>query len=639
MTQAGATRTDVGAASFVHTGTGDNNFFVEFSPPPRKPPRRLAREELYFHMRRFVRPAAANAAYDTLARDRLIVLTGPDGSGRRTTGRVLLGELPGKEVPFELVPDVAENGHHSLDPELIQPGNRLLLDLTATEETARRGMAEQLPELWEQVRELAAYLVVLLPDAERELPHYVASQVHHLAHPDRAALLRRRLRCAGMDTRACSPVPESLATYLTTGPPLRDVARLAHSVIRLRDRHRHGVHGITDTPELFAEWCAKALSTLTDPQAVVDSIVEQATKAHERAFCYASALLEGARTDTVHAAARVLMTATSTPADPKPLLERDGTHHLLRTIGADRVGDRHTFAQQEVAEALCRHLWSDRPDLRGVLLDCTPQLLALPALGAEESEAAAGRVAELMTGTEPDTVLRQRVEGWAEQGTEGSLTAASALLDRLVQHPRLGTAWRRWIYDRAGVQTLTPGLRRVLTGVCATTMATRYPRSALIRLHRLAASEPEGQEATGALLTHVREDGQALHHLLHRLSRRIGAPDRHPRDLGIFLALAADRDLLARTVTADGLSCWRSVFRTAEPERWRTAAAPLLGPGADGETLRSLIAAAGRDHPALNALYLTAVEAGPPAHADRVLRLICEARSPRPPSSKEETAP
>ncbi|MEY6565308.1 hypothetical protein ACWEJQ_27720 [Streptomyces albidoflavus] len=639
MTQAGATRTDVGAASFVHTGTGNNNIFVEFTPPPREPPRRLAREELYFHMRRFVRPAAANPAYDTLARDRLVVLTGPDGSGRRTTGRVLLGELPGKEVPFELVPEVTENGDHSLDPELIQPGNRLLLDLTATEETARRGMAEQLPKLWEQMRELAAYLVVLLPDAEQELPHYVASQVHHLAPPDRTALLRRRLRCEGMDTRACSPVPDSLATYLTTQPPLRDVARLAHAVIRLRRRHRHGVHGITDTPELFAEWCAKALSTLTDPQAAVNAIVDKATRAHERAFCYATALLEGARTDTVHAAARVLMTATSTPADPQPLLEQEGTHRLLRTIGADRVGDRHTFAQQEVAEALCRHLWSDRPDLRGVLLDCTPQLLVLPALSEEEGKAAAGRVAGLMTGTEPDDVLRQRVEGWAEQGTTGSFTAATALLDRLVQHPRLGVAWRRWVYDRAGVQNLAPGLRRVLIGVCATTMATRYPRSALIRLHRLAASEPEGQEATRALLDHVHDDAQALHHLLHRLGRRLGTPGRYPRDLDLFLAVAADRSLLARTVSAEGLSCWQSVFRGAEPERWRPAAAPLLGPEATADTLRSLIAAAGRNHSTLNALYLTAAEAGPPAHADRVLGLICEARSPRPPRPKEETAP
>lgn len=188
MTQAGATRTDVGTASFVHTGPG--NIFVGPVPPPRKPPRRLAREELHFHMRRFVRPAAANAAYDTLARDRLVVLTGPDGSGRQTTGRVLLGELPGKEVPFELAPDIAENGHHSLDPEQIQPGNRLLLDLTAAQEAARQEMAGQLPRLWERVREQAGYLVVLLPDTDRELPHYVASQLHQLAPPDRTALLR-----------------------------------------------------------------------------------------------------------------------------------------------------------------------------------------------------------------------------------------------------------------------------------------------------------------------------------------------------------------------------------------------------------------------------------------------------------------
>ncbi|MEU0065754.1 hypothetical protein ACWGR3_09545 [Streptomyces albidoflavus] len=198
MTQAGTTQNYVDTASVVHTGTG--NVFLGPAPPPRKPPRRLAREELYFHMRRFVRPAVANAAYDTLASDRLVVLTGPDGSGRQTAGRVLLGELPGKEVPFELVPDVAENGHHHLDPDMVQPGNRLLLDLTAAEEQARREMAGQLPKLWEQVREQTAYLAVLLPDTDRELPHYVASQVHHLAPPDRMALLRRQLRCEGMDT-------------------------------------------------------------------------------------------------------------------------------------------------------------------------------------------------------------------------------------------------------------------------------------------------------------------------------------------------------------------------------------------------------------------------------------------------------
>ena len=83
----------------------------------------------------------------------------------------------------------------------------------------------------------------------------------------------------------------------------------------------------------------------------------------------------------------------------------------------------------------------------------------------------------------------------------------------------------------------------------------------------------------------------------------------------------------------------RTEWEVAEPERWRPAAAPLLGPEAAADTLRSLIGAAGRNHATLNALYLTAVEAGPPAHADRVLRLICEARSPRPPRPKEETAP
>ncbi|MFD4986848.1 hypothetical protein [Streptomyces sp. NPDC058374] len=592
-------------------------------------------------MRRFVRPTAANAAYDALVRDRMVLLTGPDGSGRQTAGRVLLGELPGERVPFELVPDQSEDGRHTLDPELIQSGDRLLLDLTTTEESTREQVVrDHLSSLRERVREAAAHLVVVLPHGmDRALSLHMAAPLHHLAPPDRMAVLRRRLRCADMDTRACSPVPEKLVAYLAPNPPLRDVARLADLIAGL---WRRAGADVLDTPGRFADWCATALVTLTDPEEAVDQILKRATRAHERAFCYATALLEGARTDTVHAAARLLMNATSTPADPQPLLEQQGTHHLLGAINADRNGDRHTFAQQEVADTLCRHLWSDRPDLRGLLLDCAPELLALPALTDPERERAGERVAALMTGTEPEEALRQRVDTWAEQGTEGSLTASAALLARLVQHPRYGTAARRWVYDRSGVQTLTPGLRRVLIDTCATTMSTRYPRSALIRLHRLAISEPPGQEATHALLAHVRDDEQALHHLLHRLSGRLGSPGRHPRDLDLFLAVAADPGLRAHTVTADGLNCWRSVFRVAEPERWRPAAAPLLGPGAEAGTLRSLIEAAGQNHPTLNALYLTAVKAGPPAHADRVLRLIGEARPPRvsPPSRpKEATAP
>ncbi|MFD8723182.1 hypothetical protein ACFV2H_35735 [Streptomyces sp. NPDC059629] len=143
------------------THTGDGHIYVNLGAAahePRKPTfRQLPDDQLRWTRRVLVAPVNMGKARTTLEETGTVILDGAPGSGRSATARVLLREHHRPGGAFrELLPD--ELPLH--DPAFVDPGDRLLLDLSTAEAGLWHAARGGLPALRQTVRERRAHLVV-----------------------------------------------------------------------------------------------------------------------------------------------------------------------------------------------------------------------------------------------------------------------------------------------------------------------------------------------------------------------------------------------------------------------------------------------------------------------------------------------
>ncbi|MGW7521266.1 hypothetical protein ACWGJ2_37390 [Streptomyces sp. NPDC054796] len=524
----------------VQAGNGDQYVsYVAFldavglrTGTPGKDPREIAQDELLQLKRLFVYPPGTYTARETLEQRGTVLLTGTAGSGKRATATVLLTERPGGTGSFHELLDQSEEGEGlALDPDHVGDGDQLLLDLSASEETALGRILAELPSFRATVRRRNARLAVVLPpDRDHLLGDELQRLVARIRRPEPWEVLRRHLLTYGIRPSESELSSGKLSAFLSR-EPLRRVGALAVHVRDARDAST-GTDG-------FREWAGKALEAVFPSGPQLTRRIQSLKDGQQRALLLASAFLPSARSDAVYYATVNLLRAAQHPAEDPPLLEHASLASRLSAIGAELDTQNRVQLPAGYDEAVRVHCWNNFPPLRETLRRWVSDAAVQQWITTDERMGLVERYATESLRTGPPADLRKLVEEWTGSVPDRVCRpAATYALQKAVVHERYGRTFRRMIYDWAYSSTSNVPLAEVLVGICAESLAGRFPDQAMTRLHYLARHRNSRVRAAAreALFRLVRPDGRLYRRLLDRLTPGTDALPQH--DIDLFLQIA-----------------------------------------------------------------------------------------------------
>ncbi|MFG2741345.1 hypothetical protein [Streptomyces sp. PAN_FS17] len=609
-----------------------NNYFGSgpLLNTPRTTARRVADDQLRRLQQEFARPVGMGEAFDVLAEEHTVILHGIPGSGRASAARVLLCELPRDGGTYhELTPEAPEAGAGRwLSLDLIGEHDRMLLDLSATDEQTWYAVHEELSDFRHEVLSRRAFLALVLPSRfEEGLSPQFTQFRRKIERPDAWEAVNRHLWLAGVHGSIRDLAPPALRTYLDTGPPMHDLARLA-------ERIGTAARGPGD----FATWCEAALAAQTDRTRDVADAVRRLRKGRQRALFLTTAMLEGARAEAVHHATNLLVDEVGSTHDERPLLEHKQLSVRLETVGAEAGPDaRVHFTEPGFAEAARRLFWNDLPDVREPLGNWLTKALKVRGLDESDLAEVVARFTDLCLSTHDFERLTKLVERWtldsAHRGTE--VRAAAQLLQHGIEDERLNSRFRSAIYQWSTGRP-SKHLREVLVEVCAKVMSIHHPEPALVRLHHLTRNEPHPSTgAREALLAYVNEDVRLQRRLLARLATKQSEPHRRAdADLFLYLTDLPGSFLLAAPTREWLTVCWRMAFDLLDPGRWAVCTTRWLTTADHDDdlaeaTLSILVDASDTSYPVLSRVYADARRSVSSELASRLLKSINTAQRAR----------
>lgn len=557
----------------VNTGTGSlfndvkivlDRSFEQLARVGRDP-RTVAREHLHRLDQRFVEPDHYGRARELLADNGSVLLTGAPGSGRRAASQMLLYRLPGAKVQIRELPD-GNLDKPVLDSDVVDSGQRLLLDLSTRDETFCAELLGQLPSYRDVVWDRGAHLVVVLP---RSHQHYLGSElgpsVVDIVRPNGEEVFRRYLRYDGITRNARLDVDE-LPTQLRSEPMVR-IAELAGLVQLARD---------SEPQQKFPHWLGEALTAWTERSNEVATKVKDLRSGRQRALLLTTAMFSGAHADAIFASASRLCTLDQHPTDDRPRLEREDLAEQLAEIEAtaDAAGRVH-FTLLAYDQAVRTHFWTNFPDVRKDFRSWVGTVLGHRALSDEDRDEVVIRFAEQALRTNRPDDLRFLAERWAERTDprwpSRLLPQAARAVERGLNDERHGLFFRQRLYTWSRNSSLSPDLAQVVVQVCSEVLAPTHPEQALVRLHHIVRrhSGAAGEAARGALRNLIDRDRRLYRRLLERVTD--GLTKDTAADLDLFLELAdLDRlthsrqrtsPLIADAAVRDQLSTgWKAVL-------------------------------------------------------------------------------
>lgn len=560
----------------VHTGPGDQyNVWVNYYDRVRdlfvRELRAVPHEHVSWLYPRFVEPRNYGQAQGLLEDNGSVLLTGAPGSGRRAAAQMLLHDPSGAGGLIRELPDTSDSGKPVLDGSQVEANERLLLDLTTSEEKANGTLLGKLGAYRAVVRERGARLVIVLPP----------SQTHHLGaelgpppvvigRPNGTNVFQRYLGSDRIPFSRDQLDAQDLADLLRRGP-MRHIAKLS-GLVQLASE--------LEPAQAFPDWLGEALAALTERSAKVTKRVKKLRLSEQRALLLTTAMLSGAPADAVFGATSELLEAVKHPKDDElPLLERRGFTEQLTEIGAITDGaGRVGFTRLAYDRAVRTHFWANYPDLRDAFRDWVKTAIKQPALTNEDRDTAVTSFAEqaLRTGRPDD--LRRLAEHWAERTDPRRPSKVWLQAVRALEHglgdERHSFFFRRQLYTWSRQLSLSPDLAQVVVRVCSDVLAPTHPKPAVVRLHHIFRghySGAAGATAYHALLDLVDRDRRLYSYLLDRATCEPRPEEGAVADLDLFLELAYPARLTAAqqqmppliedvTVQAQLVSGWKAAL-------------------------------------------------------------------------------
>ncbi|MEV4020806.1 hypothetical protein AB0J35_61055 [Nonomuraea angiospora] len=259
--------------------------------------------------------------------------------------------------------------------DFIQPGDQLLLDLSRIESSSHQSIQGKLSYYCATIAERRAYLVVVMPQG---LEFYLQPKLLHLVvpigPPNRLAALWAHLREDGLDLTEADSVRPRIAELLTSAP-MRDVFELAR-LIRIASESYAGD---------LSSWTKEAIAAITDRSKQVVNDVRGIRKGRQRALLLATAMLNGARVDTLDDAANRLLKIIDHPPEIRPLLQQ---RSLAERFTAFPVlieeGGHVRFEQLAYDMAVRAYFWTYYPGLRAAFRTWIDELVKLGSADHEQ---------------------------------------------------------------------------------------------------------------------------------------------------------------------------------------------------------------------------------------------------------------
>ncbi|MEW2456653.1 hypothetical protein [Streptomyces albus] len=609
----------------VHTGSGPqynnaHHYNVTMIDPSalsvstKKATQTLAPEDLSRLRRHFVPPSGLGTARAKLSERGTVLLCGAPGSGRRSAALMLLWEShrgPGRL--HQLDEQETEANGSVLDTDQIEAEDRMLLDLTSTDDDRIRQQLSALPHFRAALRERGASLAIVMDSRQRQLvPAEFASFVVEVENPEPLRVLKRTLLYEGVEPDAREWEAPRLTAFLSSAGT-GTVAELAAAILHERQHGRPA--------DTFALWRDRALAKLAPlERKEVVARIERLLGGTDAALVLTTALLPGARADFLESAAEDMLAVLRHPADDQPVLGRTALTARLNAFDA-RLGEGNRVELSDGFAAAARdYFWDNYPALRHQLVPWAERTVSAPALAKEERYAFVDRYVEqcLRVGT-PEPV-QDLVARWTRpDSTQAKASMAARALTLGVLDRRHGSCFRRQIYDWARKPGLSPARAHVVVGVCRGALAASYPDQAVTRLLHLARRQrgTAGDEARDKLLELTGEDARLYRRALSALVGDAGAPQ--PVDSRLFIALAAPERLTAprdgapalirgRRVREQLSEGWRRAFTQLPAEAWRRRLADWLdeaarNPAEREALLHVLVGSCGPRGSALTDLY------------------------------------
>ncbi|GII90985.1 hypothetical protein [Sinosporangium siamense] len=610
----------------VHTGQGDqyNYYYASLTDSRGRSHRSLANDQLLWLLEHFVEPAGFGRARTILDEYRTVFLDGPPGSGRNAAAKMLLhGRCSDAETIHELL--VEGDRTDRLDLRSIGEGDLRLLDLSDENEETWAEVRSELTSLRKTVLDHAARLVVVLPaHGSRSLPADLGQYRVEIERPVAMEVVQRYLRVAGVPTSETGSRPKHLLDYLDTQPAMRDLARYVALILEAR---------VKSSEMDFDAWCAEAYGVLNEVDDEVAKFVATLNQGPQLALLLATAMLHGAHADSVHRATVLLLRAAEHPDDESSLLEQAHLHHRLNEIGAkvDTSG-RVWLKRLGYDTAIRTHFWKNTPDLREAFGRWVLKTIDVVDLNVEERDRLVAHFSEQCLHERYRQGLADLVAQWAASHTHPRrLRAAAQVLKRGLQDEH-GQFFRRKIYDWSMDNSLSHGLRVVLTQICHEVMAVLHPDQALVRLHHLARRESGVTHARGALTDLTLGEARLHRLMLERLARDLMKERPWETDIELFLdyvdpdALmrmeAGTRALIAESALRGQLILgWSVVFVRCPAERWTAQAQEWLRTALVHERFLDVLIAGGAGRMNLLARMYTLARGLPGLLEDRRLLL------------------
>jgi hypothetical protein len=614
--------------------------------PPGRIPRFVPKDILADLRARFVTPGGFETVVERLRQPGTVVLSGKRGNGKRSAALMALASSGNGSDRFRELPDDERDGPLILDPEAIEEGERLLLDLSAGSEEPASAVIRTLRSYRAVVAERGAYLVIVLSQEIKHVAEQLGTSVAEIDRPDGKEVFRKHLQALDVPVQTAELNGEPLAGRLAYDP-MRELAALAELVWRNRVATRR--------QGSWQDWLGPALEGSEAQLDAVAKLLRDNRDGRTRALLLATAVFEYSTPDIVSHGTTTLLDVVGYPQPETHRLDRADIAESLRDITAKIDRDRRVrFGTVTYGHAVRTHFWTTFPELRGDLRKWIDRSLRAREVPGRDRVEALLRYAEQCLVTDYPADLCQLAESWARQSPKNVgylLDAAGPALTRGLLHEQYGRFFRRQVYEWSVNRTLWPSLGTLLIGLCAGVIAPVQPEQALVRLrHFTRHRSTEVVAAARAALSDLAADSRFARRLLDRVHSDLTGERPHPVDYELFMDVAEPSKLMyplianshVRALLASG---WRVWLEHQPDQRCADAIRPWLAAHAEQphrEQLLDILVLATVDRPHLGAVLYAAVRdwvAAATDQPDRQARLRTAALIQRKSSTTELSPP
>lgn len=531
-------------------------------------------EEILFRWFReiYVETPEFSGARAALQQDSAVVLIGPPGCGRRTSGVVLL-------AGFDITPKTIVLDPEDLDRPLdVAPRHGYLLDLDEDRERLSPRTGAWLRSLAMQVRSAGSYLVVRARDRSwraLELGEGMLKTIR-LTAPAAVEVFRSHLANQAPGFIADAWVERTAIASLLDNSSPADGVRLAQIVCKSGARSIPDDQQFEDVRAAYFNWAEELRGWFLKTSSGSEN-------GYSRALLLAAAALEEAPAATVFAAADQLAKLVDLPRAPGGALVGPDAKTLVEKIIAELHEGSIRFSRPAYADSVLDHVWHERPQLHAAIREW---LTNVP----DARDAESGRAVQSLT----DLAIRQRepslVCSAAAQWARGSAhlrELAVGSLTSAAMSERIGRDVRRQMYQWARAEGTPEEIQLAVAAVCRSPLALAYPQIALTRLRHLAVRQnPNVQDAALESLASLATDSMLSHIVLTEVAGWSALQERRrSARLRAFLRLV-ERDetgeivILSRTNDSDWdllAELWHDALRDEDSEGAIAAEAAAAG--------------------------------------------------------------